>query len=338
MPRPRQSDSPLTQPLSGKRLRREIKAAGRLAVGPEKRIVKGERRTSKIQSRRINEWFPQYQEEIAKAAMRTTSAYSQADQRMANASATAADYAEQLRQNLAQEGMQDAQNRGVTYDPSGSQVGVEANLARINSSDTLRGVTASQGAAQTGMYADKSRIAERERIEQLLREQARRRSYTQDLKDLSKRQSDAMLQEKGRLRDSERDYYLGLLAARGDKKAQAFAEQNAKADRRFDRNQSAKDRKLTKSENAKDRNQSRWENKHGGSTSSGDGGKDKQRDATNVKSAVDALRFAYSKGKLSGHSKQEILANLRKETGFSNNELQAAWKRWSKNKTGNWAS
>jgi hypothetical protein len=116
----------------------------------------------------------------------------------------------------------------VNYDPSGSNVGAQAQLARINSSDTLRNVTSSQGAAQASMFADKQRIAQREKIEQLLQEQERRRSYTQDLRDLAKRKSDTMIQEKGRLRDSERDYHLGLLAAKGSKRSARISAQNSK--------------------------------------------------------------------------------------------------------------
>jgi hypothetical protein len=275
-------------PLSGKRYRKEVKAAGRLAVGPEKQIVKGEKRASKVQQRRIRDWFPQYQEEIQKAANRTTSAYSQADQRMENASSVAADYANRLRQELASEAQADAQNRGVTYDPSGSETNVAAQLARINSTDTLRGVTSAQGAAQNAYFQDKSRIAGREKIEQLLTEQARRRAANMDLKDLARRQGDAQLAERGRLRDSERDYYLGLLAARGEKKAQAFTEQNARADRRFSRNESAKDRANT-----------RWTDTHGTPSSGSGGGKDK--------------------ADLGGEGVRSAMAEVRREKGLKSN-------------------
>lgn len=228
MPKKNKNKSPFTKPLTRKSARKEIKAAGRLAVGDEQRILKAERRTSKVQSRRIRDWFPQYGQAVGQAAQRTAGAYQGADQQIASASDASTNYAETLRQRLAQEGMADAQKRGVQYDPSGSNVGAQAQLARINSSDTLRGVTASQGAAQGAYYADKQRIGQREKIEQLLQEQERRRSYTQDLRDLAKRKSDTMIQERGRLRDSERDYHLGLLAARGNKRSARISAQNSR--------------------------------------------------------------------------------------------------------------
>ena len=246
MPKPKKF-SPLTAPLNRKQLRKEVRAAGRLAVGPEKRIIQAERRSSKVQSRRIRDWFPQYGKAVGQAAQRTDRAYDSADNLMAQAGSQANNYAEQLRQRLAAEAQADANLRGVQYDPSGSLVNAQSQLARQNSTNVLRGVTAAQGASQQGYLQDKRRIGRREMVEQLLREQARRRSYGQDLRDLAQRQGDAMVQEQGRLRDSERDYYLGLLAARGEKAARRMSRKESQRDRKFNRQQARKDRQSDQS-------------------------------------------------------------------------------------------
>jgi hypothetical protein len=338
MPKKRKNkQSPFTKPLTAKRARKEIKAAGRLAVGPEQKIIQAERRTSKVQSRRIRDWFPQYGQAVQQAGARTAAAYQGADEKISSAADASTNYAETLRQRLAQEGMADAAKRGVAYDDSGSNVGAQAQLARINSSDTLRGVTASQGAAQAGYYADKKRIGEREKVEQLLQEQERRRSYTQQLQDLAKRKSDTMIQEKGRLRDSERDYHLGLLAAKEPGKA-----------RKFERGQAAKDRKLSKSEAKKDRrfdrNQAKQDRKAG---AGGDGGSGKQeakrerkaeqrQDVRKVIAGLEAFKPKFAQKALNDRrwAISEILRN--ENEGISPADARKAYKKWKRRQDGHW--
>lgn len=320
MPKPKKF-SPLTAPLTRKDLRRELKATGRLAVGPEKRILEAERRTSRVQSRRIKDWFPQYGKSVQQAAQRTRVGYGQADASIAAASDQAQNYAEQLRQRLAQEAQADANLRGVQYDPSGSLVNAQSQLARINSANTLRGVTAAQGASQNAYLQDKRRIGRREMVEQLLREQQRRRSYTEDLRDLARRKSDSMIQEKGRLRDSERDYYLGLLAARGEKAARRMSRRESHRDRKFNRQQARKDRRFDKNESEKDR-------RDGGSSQ---GTSNDRPDREDIAKIMAMLRKAGPSGALAEAKRSQVIDELLlKDDSFSRREAKRAFKRYSK--------
>jgi hypothetical protein len=129
----------------------------------------------------------------------------------------------------------DAEKRGVAYDASGSHTSVDANLARVNAANVLSGVTSAQGANQAAYLSDKQRIGNREEKEQLLREAARRRSIKSEKKDLAREGRDVVLSERARLRDSERDFYLGKLAAGNTARGQELSAQNSKRSSRTSR-------------------------------------------------------------------------------------------------------
>src|SRR5690606_17695249 len=141
--------------------------------------------------------------------------------------------AETLRQRLAQEGMADAQRRGASFDPSGSQLNAQAQLARINAANILQGVTAAQGASQGAYMTDKRRIAERESITQRMREQDRRRALAQERRALLREKGEYMASLRPAAREAERNYHLGLLAARDRRAARRFEAREAAKERAF---------------------------------------------------------------------------------------------------------
>lgn len=238
----KKNKNPFLKPLTPKRFRRESRAMANVRYRPELRSIKGEQRASKQRQRHIRKWFNQYGKSIDQAAQRTASAYQGAGQQIGQNSQAAANYAETLRQRLAQEGMADAQRRGASFDPSGSQLNAQAQLARINAANVLQGVTAAQGASQGAFMADKRRIAKRESITQRMREQDRRRALSQERRALQRDRGEYMASLRPQAREAERNYHLGLLAAR-----------DRKAARRFERREAAKDRAFRASEAAKDR-------------------------------------------------------------------------------------
>lgn len=222
------------KPIRGKRYRRELRAATRAQFRPIQRQVGGEIRASKAQSGRIRDYFKEYGKSLDPIAQRTAQAYGGAQQQIGQQSQASSQYAETLRQRLEGEARADAERRGVSYDPSGAQTNVAAQLARMNASNVLSGVIGAQGASQQAYLRDKQRIGEREKIEQLLREQARRRSFQADKREIAREKGAFRTDFRRQTRDTERDFYLGLLAARDKKAARRFAAQESAKSRRFE--------------------------------------------------------------------------------------------------------
>jgi hypothetical protein len=215
-----------------KAIRREAKAATRQEYQPITREIKAEKRASKLQQGRIGDYFGEYGTTVDDAAKRTADAYSGATATIQGTSDSAAKYAEELRSKLASEDQANAQLRGASYDSEGSQTNAAAQLARINSANTLIGVNASQGATQQAYLSDKKAIGSREEIEQHLREAARKRSLNKDLRDVAKDKGTYKVAKLAELKDRERDFGLSQQAAtasrRSDRKAQALTAKGQK--------------------------------------------------------------------------------------------------------------
>ena len=221
----------LTEPLTKKQVIRQAKTVRRLALGPEKQILKGEERASNLRSKEIKQWFPQYGEAVEAAAGQTADAYRTAGSTIGADTSGMAAYAETLRQRLGSEAAADATLRGAANDTSGSTLNAEAQLARIGSANTLSSVIAGQGASQGSYLADKKRIGSREKIKQLSDESDRRMALAGEKKQLARQGRDIVRDELARLKDAERDYALGLQAASTSRKGQKLDARAAAATR-----------------------------------------------------------------------------------------------------------
>jgi len=311
---PKFNNSPFIKPLTRKQWRREARAMARLRYRPEIRAIRGEERASKRRQQQIRKWFDQYGQTLSDSAQRTSQAYAGAERSIAQDAQAAAAYAEQLRQRLAQEGMRDAALRGASYDPSGSEVNVQAQLARLNAANVLKGVTAAQGASQGAYLADRARIAERESITQQMREQERRRQLAQERRALRREQGQYMASLRPAAREAERNFYLGLLAAR-DRRAQ----------RRFEAREAAKDRAFRAREAAKDR---RFERQ----AAKGSDPKVDRRDVRQMRRLLNQMSPEDKKraaGSPRGR-KKTIGWLLSKKEGYTRGEALAAYRRWLK--------
>lgn len=204
----------LQSPLTRSALRREVKSLAKLEYQPLQRQIKDEKRASGLQQKRIKDWFGQYDESLDESLDRTVSAYETAGAAIDADSMRSADYAEELRQRLAKEGAADAATRGTTYAPD--SVAAAANLARIQTADTLGAVNSTQAANAKAYMADKKTIGTRERIEQAFREDARKRSLNQDSRELARDKGSFLTAKTAELEDRERDYALGVQAATGE--------------------------------------------------------------------------------------------------------------------------
>jgi len=327
---PKFNNSPFIKPLTRKQWRREARAMARLRYRPEIRAIRGEERASKRRQQQIRKWFDQYGQTLSDSAQRTSQAYAGAERSIAQDAQAAAAYAEQLRQRLAQEGMRDAALRGASYDPSGSEVNVQAQLARLNAANVLKGVTAAQGASQGAYLADRARIAERESITQRMREQERRRQLAQERRALRREQGEYMASLRPAAREAERNFYLGLLAAR-DRRAQrrfearqaakdrAFRASEAAKDRAFRAKQAAKDRRFQARQNRRDRRQERRKKR-------GD------IDPADVRRAISLLEEANRRQQRrhARNRRKAISGLLRLDKSLSLLEARRAYRRWLK--------
>lgn len=219
----------IAAPLTQGQLTRQAKRTARLQTQPIKREIKAEQRASDLQLHRLGDYFDQYKTELGTTGQKVADAYATADQSIAQTGQSTADYAEQLRQKLAAEGRADAATRGATYDTGQDATAAQATVSRLDSSGILQNVTKANAASAADLYANKGTIASREKVEQKLREAARKRTYNQDLKDLATRTGDLTKQAVSDLTKQERDFYLGQQAASLSAKSQRS---DAKATRR----------------------------------------------------------------------------------------------------------
>lgn len=245
---------PFTKPLTRKRLRREVRAARKLQFGPLRREIRGEIRASREQERRAQDYFKGYKQALSQQAAQTRGAYGQADTQISQQAQAASNYAEQLRQRLGTEEASEAAKYGQSsIQREGGETNIAAQLARLNASNILRGVTASQGATQEAYTQRSKDIANRELVEQRLREAARRRSYRSDLRDVAKQEGALGVDFLRQARGSERDFYLGLLGVAGSRAGRRLQKTLQKSSQRHESKEAAKSRKFEASQAKKDR-------------------------------------------------------------------------------------
>lgn len=245
---------PFARPLTKKRFRREVKAARKLQFGPLKRQIRGERRASRQQEQRVKDFFKEFKGELTQSQQGTKRAFGQAEQQIGAQAQSAADFAEKLRQQREQERSAEAQRLGQSSVPrQGSDVAVQANLARLNAANILRGVTSAQGASQRAFFQRAKSTAGREKVEQRLREQARRRSFGADLRDIAKQEGALGTQLRGQARGQERDFLLGLLGIAGSRAGRRLQKQLQQSSQRHSSSEAAKERRARRREAAKDR-------------------------------------------------------------------------------------
>lgn len=229
-------------PLTPKRWRRESRAMANLRYRPEIRETQKSVRASKQRRRNIRKMFGQTKRDLGKRAEATAGAYTRAGEQIGAQSEAASNYAEQLRQRMAQEAQSSANLRGTRFDPSGSNVNAQAQLARINAANLLRGVTASQGASQAGYMKGRQATVQRESVQQRLNEMQRARGFRDDIRQLKREKGEYRASLRPQAREAERQYHLGLLAARDKKQARKFAAGEAKKGRKFEARQAGKER------------------------------------------------------------------------------------------------
>lgn len=326
---------PFAKPLTGKALRHDIRAAQRLQFAPLVRQIQQEKAQSRAAQKRVAALFPQYTHAVAKAGRQTRAAYGDANASIRNTSLQTADYAEALRSKLAQENMSDAALRGATYDPSSAYTAANANLARVNSAAVLQDVNSVQKANSRNYYADKKRIGVREGIQQQMAEMARRRGLNSDLRDVARDKGALATDLRAKARDSERDFYLGLLSAQNSSQYRKFAMKQQANSAKEDRKQARRQRRLAKlndrNERADDHRAAQYQQNQdqGGNRDSGLPGahKDRRRATAYLRQAPkgayhspkEAIDYLINRGISPGVAR--YIVHHMKHAGGSNSEL-----------------
>ncbi len=282
-------------PLTGRRLRKEVKAEARLQFGPQKRQLRAEQRASRMRERQIPQWFAQYRQQLAQLSRQTNAAYGQASQSLrqqVNAS-TATD--EALRQRLRQEAMQDAALRGQNYDPRTSELAVAAASERRNLQNVFGGLIGSQRASQNAYLRDRARISKMAEIDQRLREAARGRSVNADLRDLARQKGEFAVKARADARAAERDFYLQRLAFKDKSAYRKFATKQQKRGIRAEKANDKRARRLARQQANLSRRNERIHARHSARfLHQGGGGKGKPSQAQRRKAAA-FLRTAPAK-------------------------------------------
>lgn len=341
----------ISQPLTQGQIRRQAKRTARLQTQPAKRQIKAEQRASALRERQIGDWFNQYGADVAKAGQLVDAAYGTADASIAKTGQNVANYAEQLRQRLHDEGVSDAQLREANYDPSQDSTAAQATLSRLDSSALLQGVNAADRASAADLYANKGTIAKREKIKQKLDEAARGRSLNQDLRDLATKKGDLTKQALSDLTQQERNFYLGQQAAqlnaRGQrldaKQARRDSRQQARADRiraqlqaqsqaetrrhnLASEQNTARGHQITAQQNRHNRRQDRYERHHPNAGSSHDN--PHAPDNQDVNQAMALLRTTPQKW-FAGKTRDQIIdALITKDQTISRKEAGIAYDRF----------
>lgn len=264
------------EPLTGKAYKRERRAAEREQFRPITRQLQGEKRAEKTFRQRAKSYFDTYGDAVNKAASTSSTATQSALDKTNAASAAASANDAKLRAENEAYAQKDAQLRGASYTPSTQSTAASAN--RTDSAAAIAAVTAGQGAAQQRYLADKSRIGEGERRNQLLRSHARSRTINSDKRDVAKAKSDFRKDYRSRTRESERQFYLSQQqladSAKGRNSQMKLAKQYAKNERKSQnrslRNQQAIASQQAANAAADDARSRKYAKKYGGSK----GGKD----------------------------------------------------------------
>lgn len=203
----------ITAPLNSATAKRETRARLRQEFRPQTREIKRRKRMEKNQQKGVQKAFKQHGRDIETSRGNVQAGYDAARNAVNQTGKGISDYAENLRRQMASEGMADAQRRGTTYRPGTDVLSGQAQIARLGTSGVMSGVIGSQGASQNAYMADRGRIAAREAINQRQQSNDRMRGLAVEQQRIKRDRADKrnILTDDQRAR--EREYELATRAA-----------------------------------------------------------------------------------------------------------------------------
>lgn len=213
-------------PMDRRRIMREAGARTRLEYAPAQRAVQGDLRASKQQSRNINSWYQQYQNQMN--ALRTQQAgNTQALQDQMNKNAEALGGQAAARSSaVADDQSRSAAIRGAMVDPSAGATESAADTQRQALLASSRDRAAQMGASANTRLAGVNAAAELGRQADQRQERNTRLESRAKLRDIARDRGASRIKNIGDLIRAERDYSIqnrGL--AQRDRYSQALITQ-----------------------------------------------------------------------------------------------------------------
>lgn len=229
----------LTDPLTRKRFKKELRAATRSQFRPLNRELQKQTRINKLQAQNTSRWFNTYQQQIGRMKQDSAASYGQAGQAMNNYAAAAGSRNAALMNELNAQNARNAQLYGQQANPAAANYALQSGAMNAQMGGDMAGAIQAQGANTNAYFGGLGANAKLGRIEALSALRANRQQISQDKRDLIREKADFRNQYLADAREGERRFYL------------------ANKELRNSNQQAAKDRKLTRGENRKDRQQGR---------------------------------------------------------------------------------
>lgn len=239
MAKPNQNKKPqrtLTTPLDYKQARNMAQSEARAEYGPTIRAAKAEKRGSVQRQKNIGQMFQGLQNTIQNSAAQTDASYGQANAALLAHMQAAQNAAASSQSQIAQNNVDLTALTGA--DPRLTAPSLQEGAAAAGQRDIGRAALAAPiaqaGAAQAAYLRNTGINAQREGIDQKLKEAKRRDLIGQDLTALRKERAQKAVGNFRGIRGEERDYGIQRAAFNLDKQGQALDQANAEASREID--------------------------------------------------------------------------------------------------------
>ncbi len=203
--------SKTVQPLSGKGLKKFIRAGSRLRYGPLENELDKQLRAEQATQQRNKAYYNDYLSRVRNIQQNTGDIYSRANDQLATAQQQASVGDSNLLQILNQNRQKQAETMGAAPSDAVNPL-AQAQVARSSAALGNQQRIIGQGATQQSYLADQRRIGSRQKIETLQEGLDRIRSVRQDQEDMAREKGAFKTDMLRDLREGERGFLIDLLS------------------------------------------------------------------------------------------------------------------------------
>lgn len=203
--------SKTVQPLSGKGLKKFIRAGSKLRYGPLEHELDKQLRAERATQQRNKAYYNDYLSRVRNIQQNTGDIYQRANQQLATAQQQANVGDSNLLQILNQNRQAQAQTMGAAPSSAINPL-AQAQVARSSAALGNQQRIIGQGATQQSYLADQRRIGARQKIETLQEGLDRIRSVRQDQEDMAREKGAFKTDMLRDLREGERGFLIDLLS------------------------------------------------------------------------------------------------------------------------------
>lgn len=258
--RRRKEQQRVTEPMTGKDIRRETRTQTNMKFRPLEREIAGEIGASKKRTGEVGDWWSTYLDEVNKGRAETAGAYAQAGATSAAQMAQASSIDSANTQRLDTDAAASAALRGVEPSQAPAQREAAMQAQRNYLAQAQANTTGQLGANQFGYLTDQKRIGVGQSIAGRTAEQGRTRSLERDRRATRRERGDYSATKRTELRGKEFEKKVQTSAFNLDKKTAAQEARDDAAKNRIDqKNADTSAGNLTQREREEnyDRNQDR---------------------------------------------------------------------------------